>query len=486
MGSRSVSPGAALLRSSRMFSIPKPLPEPPSSNLAIGDFKSPTMTRHYPQYQSITTPHSSREKGDWGFKRPLPLKTTMNTSTPLIRVKQVDSIESVTDFASAADHTLSLEKFQELRVAMTLPPKAFDKNSKRPLPRTDLALTSVFEEDLDFTDVRQTPGNDKRWKFQGPWLARMQEGDFINYLEKKVRPRRAEFRKLLKERLAAALTTRQNNTAKENGDPVPSTVYPSDITEEQFTDFLRSLRSDRATLYGLVSKFLDLAPLSHPIGIVQTIWNGGDNGHESPWGKSGPPPSHPSAGISYLRTTSYMENHPVYGPQARRTPVLSRVVAPRPRNGPGGAKLGVGGFITDVPAGDSEFNQRASNKGFGQKKMLAGILQLDTTTYGGAKAYVEPQHASVDPSGKVVVQLRGSDAESQLVAKESKGQAKVYTGQKSAPQQQQLAESQRPDAESQRSERVTSELLGDAAVKPQEEGKDVVGSSSTYGLDTKE
>ncbi|KAM0562417.1 hypothetical protein ACHAPJ_002107 [Fusarium lateritium] len=475
MGGRTVSPGGALLRSSRLFSLPKPLPEPQSTNLHIGDHKSPTMTRQYPQYQSVTSPLSSREKGDWGFKRPFPLKSTLTTSTPLIRVKQVDSIESVTDFASAADHTLSLEKFQELRVPLSIP-KGNERSGS--LVKTDMWRKSVFEEDMDFTDYRKGRADDKRWKFQGPWLARMTEGEFIGYLDKNVRPKRAQFRQLLRERLAESINTRQARTAMEKGDPAPSKTIIGDITEEQFTDYVRGLRSDRATLYGLVSKFLDLAPLGQPVGIIQTFLSAGENAAaESPYGKSGPPPSHPSAGISYLRTNSYMENHPVYGPQGQHTPTLARVVYPR--NGPSPAKLGVGGFVADTPAGDNEFNTRNVRlRVSAHKQMLTGIIQLDTTTFGGAKAYVNPQTATIDPSGKVVLHLQEASNEAQLVAREAKGRGKVYN-EKKAPKQQTKTE-----ADPWRADRVANELLGEKdAPAPQEE---VVGSSKNYGLDDKQ
>ncbi|KAM0435953.1 hypothetical protein ACHAPT_002845 [Fusarium lateritium] len=474
MGGRTVSPGGALLRSSRLFSIPKPLPEPPSTSLHISDHKSPTMTRQYPQHQSITSPLSSREKGDWGFKRPFPLKSTMTTSTPLIRVKQVDAIESVTDFASAADYTLSLEKFQELRVPLSIP-----KENERTTgsTRTDIWRKSVFEEDMDFTDFRQGRADDKRWKFQGPWLARLTEGEFISYLEKSVRPKRAQFRWLLMERLAESINTKQAQAAVDKGEAAPAKIKPWDITKAQFTEFVRTLRSDRATLYGLVSKFLDLAPLGHPVGIIQTFLSTGENAAaESPYGKAGPPPSHPSAGISYLRTNSYMENHPVYGPQGRHTPVLARVIYPR-RN-VSLAKLGVGGFIADTPPGDNEFTGRSPQRRGQQKRVLDGIQHLDTTTFGGAKAYVEPVTATVDPSGKVVLQLRDTTSESQLLARESKGREQVYTGEKRAPKRNTVADPWRTS-------RVADELLEDDSSTSQSE-KDVVGSSSSYGLDQKQ
>ncbi|KAL7948560.1 mitochondrial ribosomal protein MRP51 [Trichoderma barbatum] len=472
MGGRAVSPGGALLRTSRMFSIPKPLPEPPSTNLHIGDHKSATMTRPYPQHQSITSPLASREKGDWGLKRPFPLKSTMSTSTPFIRIKQVDTVENVTNFASAADHSLSLEKFQELRVAMSVPfntDKRSDSSS-----RTEMWHKSVFEEDMDFTDLQREKedgqgekrkdgrGDDRRWKFQGPWLARMTEGQFIEYLNKKVRPKRSQFRTLLKEKLADDITTSRNKAALEAGKAASSKIEAGDISEEQFTDYLRSLRSDRVTLYALVSKFLDLAPLGQPVGIIQTFWSDRDSlAPDSPYGKSGPPPSHPSAGISYLRTGSFMENHPVYGPQGKRTPALARVVYPKASFM--SPKLGVGGFVADAPSGDNEFNPRnyGARRMSPSKSMLNGITHLDTTTFGGAKAYVEATTANVDPSGKVVLQLRETDPVAQVIVRESKDLTEIYHDGPTKTYVPSTPESQRPARVSNeaRLNRVADEIL---------------------------
>ncbi|OAA50473.1 hypothetical protein NOR_00923 [Metarhizium rileyi] len=456
MGSRAVSPGGALLRTSRMFSVPKPLPEPPSTSLHIGDHKSATMTRQYPQHQSITTPLSSREKGDWGYKRPFPLKSTMTTSTPMIRVKKVDSVENVTDFASAADHSLSLEKFQELHVAMSAP------RCKMPagLTSTSLWPKSVFEEDLDSTDTQSGRSDDKRWKFRGPWLARMGEGEFVRYLRKTVQPKRAQFRALLKRKLAEDITMNQNKTAMEKGTHVPPRIEVRDITEAHFSEYLRTLRNDRATLYGLVSEFLDLAPLSVPIGLMQGIQKANPSLEwKSPDGKSGPPPSHPSAGISYLRTNSFMENHPVYGPQARRTPTLARVVYPRAGFKP--AKLGVGGFVADVPSGDNEFNFRFQRPRIQASKLLNGIAHLDTTTYGGAKAYIEAKTATVDTSGRVVLQLQETHPEAQVIAKESKGKSHIY--QDAETRSNQATQGEGDGSQQRRLERITDEMLNDGS-----------------------
>lgn len=477
MGARVVSPGGALLRKSRVFSLPKPLPEPVATNLS--DFKSNTMTRQHPQHQTITSPLSSREKGDWGLKRPFPLRTTMSTSTPMIRIKELDTVENVTDFASAADHSLSLEKFQEMRISMVLPRDRMERGINS---RNESWPKSVFEEENDTSTV-PGEGGERRWKFQGPWLARMNDGDFAKYLDKKVRPKRRQFRALLRQKLAEDMTERRATSAKERGVAVPPKVEAKDITDAQFTDFLRSLRNDRATLYALVSKFLDLAPLGRPVGIVQSLQSMAtyrNIASENPFAKSGPPKSHPSAGISYLRTDAYLENHPVYGPQARKSPILGRVLYPR--SGGASAKFGVGGFVANSPPGDNAFNARMHGRGRTSKPaVLAGIMQLDVDTVGGAKAYVEVSNATVDPSGKVMLQLKESSPEAQVVAKESKGAAEIYHDGETEKYVAPLLDGKGPADESKaaRMNRVISEMLDEEV---QHSSRKQVSSSAAYGL----
>ncbi|KAH0491687.1 hypothetical protein TgHK011_003104 [Trichoderma gracile] len=292
----------------------------------------------------------------------------------------------------------------------------------------------------------------------------MTEGEFVEYLNKKVRPKRAHFRALLKQKLADDITTNQNKVALDEGKEAPPKVEVRDITEAQFTDYLRALRNDRVTLYALVSKFLDLAPLGQPVGIIHAFWAERDSvAPDSPYGKSGPPPSHPSAGISYLRTNAFMENHPVYGPQGKRAPALARVVYPR--TGPIPPKLGVGGFVADAPSGDNEFNPRYGSRMSVTKGVLNGIMHLDTTTFGGAKAYVEASTATVDPSGKVVLRLREADPEAQVIARESRGLTEIYNDgptKSYVPSEQPSQQSTRVSDEA-RLNRVADEVLGESS-----------------------
>ncbi|RYP07453.1 hypothetical protein DL764_002460 [Monosporascus ibericus] len=418
MTTRSVSPGAALLRASRMFSMPAPIPAPPGDFSSATKHSSPTATIPFPTHLSVTTPSSSRITGDWGFKRPLPLKTTTNTTIPLVRVRQVDSIEHVTDFQSASDHTITLEKFLELHLPLTVP--AADV---RDLQDATIKPKSVFEEDRDVTAIpdgkEQELGN-KRWRFKGPWLAGMTDGAFGKYLEKEVRGRRTEFRAFLKERLAAEMTKDQASEAIEKAVDAPEPVTAADVTEEQLVEYMKRLRSEKIELYRLVSRFLDLAPLAQPFNPADAAPNKMyELSRPNVYSESGPPITHPSAGLSYLRTRRFQENHPLYGPQLHHPPVEARVVMPR--HSPTGNYnpiLGVGGFIADIGQ-DTSFNSSRMRKD-------PDLTAFDLETRGGAKKYADIKVANVDSRGKVIMQVEDAYSEAGLVQKEMMGRYSLY------------------------------------------------------------
>jgi len=118
---QSISPTANLLRNSRLFSLPNPLPRPPvSETYGAGISKaSDTATLPYPTHQAIATTKSSLARGDWGLKRPIPSRSHLvQVSDPVLRVTQLDTIEHVTDFESAADHVRTRQKWEEMGVPM--------------------------------------------------------------------------------------------------------------------------------------------------------------------------------------------------------------------------------------------------------------------------------------------------------------------------------------------------------------------------------
>lgn len=189
--SRHLSPGAQLLKNSRLFSLPPPLPRPTQEargNKGLTYRDSETATLPYPIQQAIATPPSSLQRGDWGLKRNLPLAQTTNISNPAIRIKGLDTIEHITDYESATDHTRTLEKFQELSIAIT-----------RQGDRTSVVQQAKHIFDNDDTTPSDRPihlakyRKRERWKYYGPDLSSITEHEFQLYLKNELKGRMHEF-----------------------------------------------------------------------------------------------------------------------------------------------------------------------------------------------------------------------------------------------------------------------------------------------------
>ncbi|KAF4629351.1 hypothetical protein G7Y89_g8796 [Cudoniella acicularis] len=431
MASRSVAPGAALLRASRVFSIPPPLHQLTDPLSTTGRHTSDTATLPIPTHLAITTPQSSLAMGDWGLKRPLPLRSTTKSSTPLIRIAAMDTFEHITEFASAADHALSLRKWQEMGIPLSTPVPRKDTNFKNP----DGSGKSVFEDEIDSTyrpQTAQKPGadaGDARWKFSGPWLAGQSNGEFNAYVQKEVRKRKLEFQNFLKKECALQMTRNLHAKGAENGiEEASPIVNPEDITEEQLRDYVKELRQDRLSLFTKIRNFLDLPPSpSKKFGPLELSMHMFDEEKsdlpqsQSPYAESGPPKTHPSAGLAYSRTASTIFNHPEFGPQRTATPIQARIVMPK-GSGTGNFNpaLGVGGFVTDVPIDDSSFNTKSPAIGSKPTTLQEGLFHFETEKEGGSKVYVQPKYATVDPKGRVVLRVAGADREA-VAIKEGKG-----------------------------------------------------------------
>ncbi|PQE17339.1 37S ribosomal mrp51 mitochondrial protein [Rutstroemia sp. NJR-2017a BVV2] len=428
MASRSMSPGGSLLRASRVFSIPKPLPRPAGTLSSQATFNSDSATLPYPIHQSITTPQSSLNKGDWGFKRPLPLRATTQTSTPIIRIEAIDTYEHVTDFASAADHSLTLQKWQEMNIPLQTPRKTKSDRATGivdPQP----ASRSVFENDID---TIASPGNssfsetDSRWKFNGPWLAGLTEGEFQHYIANEVGRKKSDFREFLRGACAADATRELRESPENDGAVTDDVVQASDITDEQLSLYIKRLRQDDADLFKHIRTFLDLPPSIPPPVDEEKLFDANINGiyneapvsqtrpapvSTSPYAASGPPKTHPSAGLSYSRTANWIFNHPAYGPQRAHPPVQARIVLPKQSStGNMPPRLGVGGVVTDTPQGADAgaFETRASQT---REIAIPGLIAVEPEKVGGSKVYVSPQHASIDTKGRIVLTVGPADPE---------------------------------------------------------------------------
>lgn len=380
MSMRRLSPTANLLRTSRLFSLPPPLPRPSSDLTASANYESNTATLPYPTHAAIETTDASLGRGDWGLKRPLPLKSTTRSSTPTIRIDNVDSIDYITDFGSAADHVLTLRKWQELGTPLSM---AEEKQRKASMQRENYPR-SVFESKHDNTYQDGSDPGKQRWKYRGPWLAGKTEGEFRRYVEKDVKTRRLDFKRFLRERLAEEKTIARRREATDSGQDFGSAdSVAAAVSEEEVEAYARRLRTDEHTLHKLVEEYLDLP---RDRGSVSTIYD-----------KKGPPTTHPSAGLSYLRTGSHTFNHPLLGPQEEPAPVLARVIRPQTTAANfryDSALIGVGGVVA--------VDDRVSFTRDG-----TGITGYNPDVPGGAKVYIRvPMKANIDSRGRIDISTR--------------------------------------------------------------------------------
>lgn len=391
MSSKALSPTASILRSSRLFSLPPPLPKP-APELTLGvTFNSDTATTPYPTQAAIVTTQSARSRGDWGLKRPLPLRSTTKTSTPVIRVHAVDSPQHITDFSSAADHVLTLEKWRELNLSISRVNISRVKGIGGSLLPT--ALTSAFESEVDRTreDPRTTSNAGGRWKFAGPWLGGRTEGEFERYLDRQVRNRKREFKEFLRQHLKEGKANRRLRVARDEG-RLDGDESVAEVSDEEVDAELKTLRQDPLLfrLGTLIRAFLDLPALP-----------GGSTAYD----EVGPPMMHPSGGLSYLRTHAVLPNHPLLGPQAKPAPVEARILIPgQSTTGLGVTpKVGVAGVVTDDTSLLSALKDKSS-----------GFNKWDTTTPGGGKTWVHPTKATIDAHGRI--NLRFDLAQEETIA----------------------------------------------------------------------
>ncbi|KAL8908590.1 MAG: hypothetical protein Q9171_005387 [Xanthocarpia ochracea] len=390
MASKRLSPTASLLKNSRLFSLPPPLPRPSHDFTATSNSNSDTATLPYPTHASIETTQSSLSRGDWGLKRPLPQKSTANTSSPTIRIDDIDSIDHITEFESAADHTLTLQKWQEICLPISMPVKQkvgmLDHAS---LNTRHTSPTSVFEATYDNTERKDNQNDARRWKFKGPWLAGKTEGEFDQYLERHIKQRKLEFRNFAHDRLVKEKRVDHRRKAQESGDSDDGRV---EVTEDDVDSYLKQLRHDEVRLYMLVEDFLDLpisADLQQSAGTFIVMMDS----------DRGPPKTHLSAGLSYLRTASHMTNHPVLGPMEEEPPVQARVLRPQYTNSVVKhycALLGIGGVAAEDTTVRTAFKENPKGR-VGKP----GIQSFDAETEGGAKLWVCPDRASIDPHGRL-------------------------------------------------------------------------------------
>ncbi|KAH0289953.1 hypothetical protein M436DRAFT_70742 [Aureobasidium namibiae CBS 147.97] len=422
------SPTGRLLRNSRLFSLPPPLPAAPIANSTAGQIlrTSDTATQPYPTHQAISAPASSRHRGDWGLKRPLPDRA-IPKNTPHIRIKAIDTLEHITDFESAANHTQSLAKWQDMNIPLSLPPNA----------RTSIVATNyktrpnAFIQDYDNTTL-QPHGSEEttftaeralrersrgdavqaRWKTQGPHLTSMTEEEFDRYLMNLVRQHKSEFRKFLEAVKMDKKRKHQEALMRDHADPNTFELelqLRSRMDKGELDQWIKELRDDHhdlsSELSTLVREFFDLpafppaARQSSALGLANEISVGTKT-------DAGPPSTHPSAGLSYLLTNAIVNNHPKYGPQSDREPVEARVLRTSEGNRSRDTKanVGLGGFVTSIQPGTQPGQSRFKDTARAPKE-AAPLHRLDLSLTGGNKVWLQPRSAYVDEEGRIRIDV---------------------------------------------------------------------------------
>jgi hypothetical protein len=349
----------------------------------------------------------------------------------------VDTLEHITEYGSAADHSLTLQKWQELNMPLSTP--GVKESSLSYLSNKRSAGRGVFEEDLGSSAEgrSKSPTEEARWKFGGPWLAGLTVGEFNEYIRTTIRGRKAEFLQFLRENKALEDTKTAQRKAAEAGEDPPPAINSSDITEEQLQLYIRELRQDRGALFRHIRLFLDLPPAPSPRGYLEAMEldimdsMGTDSGSKiptlnsedflpksnSPYADTGPPRTHPSAGLSYLRTNNYIFNHPVYGPQERPPPVQGRVVMPKNSVGANQPKLGVAGVVVNAPQGEGFNTSNMPKARYGQvrKETHPGLINIEPDKVGGSKVWLHPKSASIDPKGRISLDVVSGDGPARVI-----------------------------------------------------------------------
>lgn len=392
MATARISPTASLLRSSKLFSLPPPLPKPSQAFKSQSTVESETATAACPTRAAIETTQSSLLRGDWGLKHSLPSRSIGATSTPLVRIGDIESINHITEFESAADLTMTLRKFQEFELPITKTqyrPKASDARILEP-------AVSVFEKSQNNIQLEEGDVSSDQWKFDGPWLAGQTEQGFQEYMRKNISGRKSAFRQFLREHLAKKEFSAQHERARDEA--VEMSKDPVEITDQRLDSYIKHLRRNAQDLRQLVEIFLDLPRAAR---FPERSSDYSTSNTERSWSFFGPSKTHPSAGLSYLRTASRIHNHPIRGPQHMSRPIQGRFLVPQASASGkkrSRALVGIGGIVAD----DSKVT-------FQKKGEPRGSTRLDTETNVGNKHWFHAQRARVDINGRIKLHIQRTD-----------------------------------------------------------------------------
>ena len=186
----------------------------------------------------------------------------------------------------------------------------------------------------------------------------------------------------------------QREARDEGEDFQPGTVG---ISDSEFESEIIRMRQESTDLWTVIWEFLDLPGLP-PQHIDQDLSARRLEPSSILEQDLGPPVTHPSAGLSYLRTASHVPNHPVLGPMSTQQPIRSRILQSQSFAGgykQGRVVLGVGGVVA-ADSSVATFKQPRNSK-----DSEPGWSSFDPDIEGGAKTWIHPEAASIDSQGRI-------------------------------------------------------------------------------------
>ncbi|KAG9203499.1 hypothetical protein G6514_002866 [Epicoccum nigrum] len=474
---QSLSPTANLLRNSRLFSLPNPLPRPVvGETVGAGITKaSDSATLPYPTHQAIVTTKSSLSRGDWGLKRNLPARSrVLQSSNPVLRITQLDTIEHVTDFDSAADHVRTRQKWEQMGIPMmkgmqqmgstnrtgTTPTSAFERRDdttsysvRDGLDESGLYLQALKDNrqarkqaeshsgsSQQFSPMTLPPvsaeiHNTRRWKHEGPWLPGQSAQEFVAYISREIGKRREAFNEVLIEFVKNKIYKTRMLAASQSGetppiDPTEAHAWQkarqeqwANISDDDVTDGIKALRKETANnpvssklVQELIVPFLRLPTIRIKATTYQEDASKRDFEKLGFDQESAPLSTHPSAGLGYLRTKAYLTTHPILGPQLRTTPVPSRVLQPRQTafSKESYARLGVAGFVANDEKRATDVPNSGKRNAFQDAR---DVETIDIVTPGGKKVLVNPQFGAVSNDGRIHIKIERAEGAEVAVAR---------------------------------------------------------------------
>lgn len=423
-------------------------------------------------------------------------------------VRGIDTPEHVADFESAADHALTLRKFQELNIPIQLQAREYPGGYRSDITSTHRSVfqsthdnistsstgsaeaasnTGVWPEIKEEEVFKQLPdrlqqmalqvdeeakaaGNDQfedsgaraleaatkargprthlRWRFSGPSLIQMSGMEFDQYINNLGQKEKD----LLANRIKKNILRQRLEAARDKGE-MGQEITEQSISKEEVAEYTRRLRSNPTRFGPILAEMLDLPEgPSKPSRDSRDPWEYGRiTLATDAWTMRGPPKTHPSAGLSYLKSTAFAHNHPTQGPQKYAAPVVARAV--KTRNRPVGGNdinYGVAGFIVPNPGSDSmKSSDNFVPQPGGQKIPLrpieayvseTGTLNLRTNRVSDHEIYNDKPLSSLE---KQQMQIKAQDVSRQAGSAPQLSRGPAYQPRVSRrPQQEQSTENE--------------------------------------------